>query len=244
MWPLMASTTSSRVGLDLESSRALAAMIMPGVQKPHCTAKPSRNARCSGCRTPPAASPAVVSTFAPSQVSARVRQERRSSPSTSTAQEPQVPWWHPPLGEVSPNFSRRALSKVVPLSTNSALSSPLRVSWIGIFFAICSSLACGLVPKSAKQKPPEMHRQHLPPIPFAGDGIGRRVYGLRDRGNRRRYAILGERCADQSPLGFTRTDWPIGHAAERHARPRDRAVCVRLDMIGDGQDRHAFRLHA
>ena len=65
---------------------------------------------------------------APLQVSASVRQESRSSPSMMTEQAPQVPWWQPPFGEVSPILSRSACSSVVPLSTNSAFSEPLSVN--------------------------------------------------------------------------------------------------------------------
>ena len=103
-------------------------MIMPGVQKPHCVAKASRKARCSGCSTPPSARPAVVLISAPLQVSASVRQESLNSPSMMTEQAPQVPWWQPPFGEVSPILLRSAWSSVVPLSMNSAFSEPLSVN--------------------------------------------------------------------------------------------------------------------
>ncbi len=41
-------------------------MIMPGVQKPHCSAWFSRNAACIGCSSPSLARPSIVVTSAPS----------------------------------------------------------------------------------------------------------------------------------------------------------------------------------
>ena len=64
---------------------------MPGVQKPHCVANASAKARCSGCGTPFLARPLVVFISTPLQVSASVRQERRSSPSMITEQAPHEP---------------------------------------------------------------------------------------------------------------------------------------------------------
>jgi hypothetical protein len=102
MLPEIAWTTSSRVGFGLRSSSALAAMSMPGVQKPHCAAKPSMNASWRGWKALPWRRPAAVSTARPAQASASIRQARWGSPSISTVQAPQVPCPQPALGEVSP----------------------------------------------------------------------------------------------------------------------------------------------
>ena len=47
---------------------------MPGVQKPHCAAKPSAKARCSGCSSPPSARPSSVVDRASVARAARERQ--------------------------------------------------------------------------------------------------------------------------------------------------------------------------
>src|SRR5262245_36296330 len=57
MLPEIASTTSSRFGFGFSASSARAAMIMPGVQKPHWAAKPVANACCSACISVPVEMP-------------------------------------------------------------------------------------------------------------------------------------------------------------------------------------------
>ena len=62
MLPEMASTISARLGEGLRSSNAFAAISIPGVQKPHCAAKRSMKATCSGCNSAPRLMPSAVST--------------------------------------------------------------------------------------------------------------------------------------------------------------------------------------
>ena len=64
--------SSSLVPLRLTMSTA--AMIMPGVQKPHCRPWCSRKAACIGCSSSPWPRPSMVVTVAPSQESASVVQ--------------------------------------------------------------------------------------------------------------------------------------------------------------------------
>ena len=60
--PEMARDHLGAVGSGLRSSSALAAMIMPDVQKPHWAAKPSMKACCSGCKRAVGVRPSSVST--------------------------------------------------------------------------------------------------------------------------------------------------------------------------------------
>ena len=52
--------TSSSVGDALRLSSAVADMIMPGVQNPHCTPPSSSSACCSGCSSSPTITPSTV----------------------------------------------------------------------------------------------------------------------------------------------------------------------------------------
>ena len=70
---------------------------MPGVQKPHCAAKPSAKARCSGCRSPPSASPSsVVDRAALGALRGNEAGELRLAVD-QTVQAPQVPCLQPIL---------------------------------------------------------------------------------------------------------------------------------------------------
>ena len=69
---------------------ALAAMIMPGVQKPHWSAACSTNACWIGCSRSPSASPSTVSTCLPAASKARKVQALTGSSSTRTVQAPQI----------------------------------------------------------------------------------------------------------------------------------------------------------
>ena len=63
-------------------SRSSAAMRIPGVQKPHCSAWWRWNASWSGVSAPAPASPSTVTISAPSTCAARRRHERTATPSS------------------------------------------------------------------------------------------------------------------------------------------------------------------
>src|ERR1700691_1277492 len=133
---------------------------------------------CKGCKSGPRRSPAVVSIDFPAQVSAKVTHETRGTPSINTVQVPHVPCQQPPFTDKSPTDSRRVSSRLLPLSTKAATSSPFRMNWIGVFIdPSCSG---------AEEQAAQVNRQDLAPPPRAGDGIvGRRraVGGDRERGS-------------------------------------------------------------
>src|SRR6476620_9040740 len=122
------------------------------------------NAFCRGCKSAPRRSPATLSINLPAQLSASVRQESRGAPSISTVQVPQVPCQQPPLTDKSPTDSRSTSSRLAPLSTKAATSSPLRRNWIGVFIR-ASRLA------GADEQPAQMDGKDFAPPPSAGDGI-------------------------------------------------------------------------
>ena len=66
----------ARVGAGWRARKSVAAIRIPGVQKPHCSACCSRKARCSGFSSPSAARPSTVRISAPSAWTASSRHER------------------------------------------------------------------------------------------------------------------------------------------------------------------------
>ena len=82
--------SASSLGLGSSPSSDTAAMIMPGVQKPHCSAWRSWNACCTGCSSPSAARPSIVVTSCPSACTASTEQLLTLRPSNSTVQAPQL----------------------------------------------------------------------------------------------------------------------------------------------------------
>src|SRR4051794_18167882 len=140
-------------------------MIIPGVQKPHWVAKPSRKACWIGDRVPSAGVvPSSVFTLEPLIVSTGTRQDITGSPSSRHVQVPQVPTPQPRLAAVRPSVSRRAPSSVVPgLATNSS-SAPLTSS---------SMTLDGMGQSSA-----DVDGKDAAAIPGAGEGVVERVGGL------------------------------------------------------------------
>jgi len=64
---------------------------MPGVQKPHCAAPWSTNARCRGLIVPLLANPSTVSIALPSALTAGYMHEYTAFPFRMTVQAPQPP---------------------------------------------------------------------------------------------------------------------------------------------------------
>src|SRR3954454_12655499 len=82
-------------------------------------------AACMGCSSPPGASPSIVVTSWPSQVTASVRQASTRLPSTHTVQAPQVPWSQPFFDPVRSRCSRSRSSRLTRASTSANRVSPL-----------------------------------------------------------------------------------------------------------------------
>jgi hypothetical protein len=67
------------------------ATIIPGMQKPHCTAPCSTKARWTSVSSPGGLSPSTVRTSLPAASAASTQQDATSVPSSSTEQEPHSP---------------------------------------------------------------------------------------------------------------------------------------------------------
>src|SRR4051794_22591069 len=188
-------------------------MIIPGVQKPHWVAKPSRKACWSFDSPSTGVVPSSVFTLAPLIVSTGIRQLMTASPSTWHVQVPQVPTPQPRLAAVSPSVSRRALSRVVPGWARNSTGSPLSSS---------SMTLDGMAEGSA-----DVDGQDAAAIPGTGVGVVERV-GVLDGGVRRGFEITGGQCR----LRGCRADGLACDPAERDLGA----------IAGDGDDRGAVLL--
>ena len=115
-------------------------MIMPGVQKPHCSPCISRKPSCSACSVPSAlAMPSMVRMSAPSACTANMVQDFTDLPSRSTVQAPQWLVSQPICGPVRLSCSRRKWISRVRGSTSASTASPFTVmeTWV---FAMVSLL--------------------------------------------------------------------------------------------------------
>ena len=108
--PLIALFISSSVGSGSRSIRALAAITMPGMQKPHCTepAVPKAYTNASFSRR---LRPSTVMMFLPTALSVVRTHDFTAYPSTTIVHVPQAPSEHPSLTEYSLRSSLRYLSR-------------------------------------------------------------------------------------------------------------------------------------
>jgi len=106
-WPEIASRTSSSVGSGLLSSSHRAVIIMPGVQKPHCSPWQAAKASCTGSSAARVASPSTVVTRRPSAMTASTVQDLTGVSSSQTTHAPQLDVSQPQCEPVSPSSSRR-----------------------------------------------------------------------------------------------------------------------------------------
>jgi hypothetical protein len=106
-WPEIASRTSASVGSGLWSSSHRAVIIMPGVQKPHCSPWHAANASWTGSSLLRAASPSTVVTRCPSAMTASTVQDLTGVSFSQTTQAPQLDVSQPQCEPVSPRPSRR-----------------------------------------------------------------------------------------------------------------------------------------
>src|SRR5262249_25196799 len=139
--PEMPWRISISVGCGLLSSNALAAKIIPGVQKPHCTAPYSAKAFCTGCSCSPWASPSMVVTSRPWASSAKIRQASTVLPSSSTVQAPPSPSLQPSLVPVRCSSSRSSCNSDWRGSIATSYGVPFTVSVMRRF--TCLSCICG-----------------------------------------------------------------------------------------------------
>ena len=106
---------------------ATAAMIMPGVQKPHCRPWCWRNASCMGCSAPSLASPSMVVTLEPSQDAASTVHDFTARPSRCTTQAPHWLVSQPTCVPVSRRFSRTNCTSRVLGSISAVAALPFTV---------------------------------------------------------------------------------------------------------------------
>ena len=106
MLPRSARRICASSGQGTLSMRALPAITMPGMQKPHCTAptapKAYTKASCSA-----GLSPSTVNMFLPAALLVLSTQAFTALPSTIMVQVPQAPSLHPSFTEVRCKSSRR-----------------------------------------------------------------------------------------------------------------------------------------
>ena len=124
-WAPSTSRSRRRSDRASTSSSAVAATTMPGVQKPHCIAPPSTNARCTGCICRRGASPSTVVTDRPTTSAIGTTQARASAPSISTLHAPHAASPQPYLVPVSPRSSRSQPNRWRPATSPARRSTPL-----------------------------------------------------------------------------------------------------------------------
>src|SRR4051812_28391228 len=125
MLPDSTSRTRSASQSGSSVSSACAVVMKPGVQKPHCNAWCLRKAFCNGVRSASLDRPSTVVILVPSACTARIRQERTASPSTSTVQAPQTPCSQPMWVPVRRSSWRRQSASVRRGSTFTLTGLPL-----------------------------------------------------------------------------------------------------------------------
>src|SRR4029078_13322335 len=107
MLPEMPIRISDSVGDGFSLSRRCARMIMPGVQKPHCSPCIIRKPSCSADSEPSAlAMPSIVTMSEPLACTANMVHDFTDMPSISTVQAPQWVVSHPIWVPVIARFSR------------------------------------------------------------------------------------------------------------------------------------------
>ncbi len=124
----MACRISASLGSGVRASRAVAVIIMPGVQKPHCRPCSWKKPSCTGCSTPPCSSPSTVATAAPSACTASSVHDLAGTPSTSTVQAPQLVVSQPMCVPVRPATSRMKWTSSSRGSMSASTACPLIVS--------------------------------------------------------------------------------------------------------------------
>ena len=106
--------------------------MIPGVQKPHWLAPVAAKASAHAAWTS-GASPSTVVIERPRTRRTGVTQATRGAPSTSTVQHPHWPWGaHPSFTDRMPSTSRRASSRVPPVSGTSTARPSTSSATVGL----------------------------------------------------------------------------------------------------------------
>src|SRR2546426_7674083 len=121
----MASRISASLGFELCSSRYLADIKKPAVQKPHCREWFSWKHCCKGLKWPSVARPSIVKTSLFCARMARRLHDLTVSPSSITVQAPHFPSLQPRLEPVRPAWSRIKSSSSVRGSMSAEYCFPL-----------------------------------------------------------------------------------------------------------------------
>ncbi len=150
-WPEIASRTSASVGSGLLSSSHRAVIIMPGVQKPHCSPWQAAKASWTGSSLPPAVSPSTVVTRCPSAMTASTVQDLTGVSFSQTTQAPQLDVSQPQCEPVSPRWSRRKWMSSRRGSTARVWSVALTVT---VIFIERRSLPSGAGPGGRRRAAP------------------------------------------------------------------------------------------
>ena len=106
-WPDIASLTSASVGSGLLSSSQRAVIIMPEVQKPHCSPWHSTKPCCTGSSWPSCSRSSTVRTERPWAIAASTVHDLTGLASSHTTQLPQFDVSQPQWLPVRPSSSRR-----------------------------------------------------------------------------------------------------------------------------------------
>src|SRR5215469_8895500 len=225
---------SSSVGSGLRASSALAAIIMPGVQKPHCRPCSSVKPSCSGCSSLAAASPSTVSISWPSAWTANIVHDLTGVPSTSTVHAPQLLVSQPVWVPVSRSPYRIRWASSSRGSTSAVFFSPLMVNEIrrtgtspassragSEYNVVISGRPLRRLAADAAQDALDERRHNVPlvfrtaPVVCPGPGRrGRQRGGFADR-------LGGERPAGECRGGVGGGDRRSADAGQRDARLGD-----------------------
>src|ERR1700724_3354562 len=125
--PFIPSPIGASVGCGFLSSSALALMICPFWQKPHCGTCSSIHACCRGWSLPPLAIPSSV-VISPLTVEVGVIQERVATPFMMTVHAPHWPSPQPNRGPCKPRSLRRMYSSGVDGATSTVCALPFTFS--------------------------------------------------------------------------------------------------------------------
>src|ERR1700682_4563120 len=128
------SRISSSVGFGFLSSSALAVMICPFWQKPHCGTCSSIQACCTGWSLPFVANPSSVVT-SPFTEESSVLQDRVAAPFMITVHSPHWPSPQPKCGPCKPRSLRRMYSRGVEGSTASVCILPFTFNVVLILYS-------------------------------------------------------------------------------------------------------------
>src|SRR5579859_3477513 len=147
---------SSSVGSGLRCKICAAAMIIPGVQYPHCNPWCSQKPLCTGCSSPPCASPSIVVTVEPSACAASTVQLFTAWPSTITVHAPHSEVSQPTCVPVRLSTSRRYCTSSKRGSISLWCVTPFTVMLIVFFMGHLSGAARGEFPQLGNFCPPDI----------------------------------------------------------------------------------------